>query len=175
MGKAVLLTGNPGCGKTTLLRHIVARLHVPAGGFYTQEIREGGVRKGFGITTLDGRQGILASGDIRSSKKIGRYSVNLSALDDIAAKAIEDAISSRKLIVIDEIGPMEILSERFRNAVLNSLQSDSVILGTIVKRSLPFPDQVKAMPQVTVIEVRRENKEELENQLNSLIERELRE
>lgn len=161
MGKAILLTGNPGCGKTTLLQRVVARLPKSAGGFYTEEIREQGVRKGFGITTLDGKRGVMAHVDIKSSKKVGKYGVNIAALDTIAVPSIEEAVGVQKIVVIDEIGPMEISSDRFRDAVMGALQSGATVLGTIVKHSLPFIDRIKAMPNVKVIEVRHENRENL--------------
>jgi nucleoside-triphosphatase len=171
MGKAILLTGNPGCGKTTLIQRVIARLAAPAGGFYTQEIREQGVRKGFEIVTLDERRGILAHVDIHSPKKINKYGVNISALDEIAATTIRDAVAARKIVIIDEIGPMEILSERFCQAVMHALQSDTVVFGTIVKRNVPFTDQIKAMPTVTLIEVRRENREALLDHILTLLEK----
>lgn len=161
MRKIILLTGNPGCGKTTLIQRVVAQLPQPAGGFYTREIREHGVRKGFEIITLDGRRDVLAHQDIRALHRIGRYGVNMAGLEAVAAASIREAVATQKTVIIDEIGPMEILSEPFRQAVMHVLQSDVVVLGTIVKRSLPFTDQIKAMPQVAVIEVRRDNREAL--------------
>ncbi|MBU4178886.1 MAG: hypothetical protein KJ625_02965, partial [Actinobacteria bacterium] len=68
----LLLTGKPGCGKTTVIRRAVDG-RSDAGGFYTGEVREGGRRTGFSITTLDGRSGILAGTDIESSVHLGRY------------------------------------------------------------------------------------------------------
>ncbi len=56
MTRKVLLTGRPGCGKTTLIKRVVNELAVPAGGFYTEEIRERGERVGFKIITLDGQE-----------------------------------------------------------------------------------------------------------------------
>ena len=79
MRQVILSTGDPGCGKTTLIQHVLAELSVPAGGFYTQEVREGGTRKGFEIITLDGRRAILAHVNIRGPKKVGKYGVNLAA------------------------------------------------------------------------------------------------
>lgn len=145
MGKAILLTGNPGCGKTTLIERVISQLSTPVGGFYTQEIRERGVRKGFEIVTLDGQRGILAHINIQSPKKVGKYGVNISALDTIAVASIQAAVAEQKIVVIDEIGPMEMLSERFCQAVMRTLESDTTVLGTIVTRRTPFTDQIKAL------------------------------
>lgn len=56
MRLVILLTGDPGCGMTTLIQRVLADLSLPVGGFYTQEVREGRTRKGFEIITLDGRR-----------------------------------------------------------------------------------------------------------------------
>ncbi|MFQ5886839.1 MAG: nucleoside-triphosphatase, partial [Anaerolineae bacterium] len=42
MGHAILLAGRPGVGKTTIIKQVVDMLSGEAGGFYTEEIRQGG-------------------------------------------------------------------------------------------------------------------------------------
>ena len=169
MGQAILLTGNPGCGKTTLIQRVIAQLSTPASGFYTQEIRERGIRKGFEIVTLDVRRGILAHSNIHGPPKVGKYGVNISALDMIAVVSIQAAVAEHKIVIVDEIGPMEILSERFREAVMYALHGDKTLFGAIVKRSISFTDQIKSMPNVTVLEVRRENRDALVDHILALM------
>jgi nucleoside-triphosphatase len=156
---AFLLTGPPGCGKTTAIRRTVAQLDIPAGGFYTQEIREAGRRKGFRIMTLDGREGVLAHVDIPGSPRVSKYGVDLAALDSIGVGAVRAAIEEGMLIVIDEIGPMEMRSAAFRQVVRDALNSGLLILGSIVGRSSPFSDEVKGHPAVRLIELNRENRQ----------------
>lgn len=170
MSQAILLTGAPGSGKTTLLRRAVARLDRPAGGFYTQEIRAAGVRQGFEIVTLDGRRGTLAHVDIRGRPRVGKYGVDLAALERLAVTSIREAFAREALVVIDEIGPMEILCESFRAAVLEALQGRAPVLGTIVQRRQAFADRVKALPGVTLLEVRRGAQEALLAQVLGLLE-----
>ncbi len=157
----LLLTGKPGCGKTTVIRRVVD-VRSDAGGFYTGEVREGGKRTGFSITALDGRSGILAGIDIESSVHLGRYGVNVIDIDEIAASSVEAAVSSNAvgIVVIDEIASMEMASERFRRAVLMALASGKSVLGTIQARSHPFLDGIKSRPGVSVIEVNAGNRED---------------
>lgn len=168
--RTILLTGRPGSGKTTLIRHVLARLAGPAGGFYTQEIREAGRRMGFEIITLDGGRGILAHVDISSKHRISKYGVDLSALETFAIPAMLAAVEHNKLVVIDEIGPMELLSPEFRQVVLDILGSSASVLGSIVWRSTPFTDQIKSRPDVTLLEVTPENREELFEVILELVE-----
>ena len=165
MGKTILLTGFPGCGKTTLIRRVLARLSMPAGGFYTQEVRDSGVRVGFELVTLDGRSGLLAHVDNLSTNRVGKYGVDLSALEDIGVGAIRAAIEDESLVVIDEIGPMEIFSPAFRQVVIEALESETIVLGTIVKHNVPFADVVRQKSQVRLVEVDPGTRENLVEQL----------
>ena len=161
MSKKILLTGAPGSGKTTLIHRVVDKYSGRAGGFYTQEIRERGRRKGFEIVTLEGERGILAHVDHHSQVRVSKYGVDVAALDRIAVDAIQKTIERGGLLVIDEIGPMEISSSRFREAVLHALNSDCDLLGTIVRRRTPFTDKIKSGEDVTLIEVHPGNRHQL--------------
>ena len=108
MKPKVLLTGRPGCGKTTLIKRVVNELALSAGGFYTEEIRQGGQRVGFKIITLDGEETVLAHVDFNTKQRVGKYEIDRHALESIGIEAICIAVQARQLVVIDEIGPMEI-------------------------------------------------------------------
>jgi len=165
----VLLTGRPGCGKTTLIKRIVNKLPRGAGGFYTEEIRDGGTRAGFKIVTLDGEGAVFAHVDFKTRSRVGKYGLDLSALEKIGVGAVRQAIRARRLVVIDEIGPMEIRSPIFREAVNEALNSEVPVLATIFARPLPFTDAIKSRPDVTLIEVRPNNRERLASELSDRI------
>ena len=169
MAEVILLSGSPGCGKTTLLRKVLEKYKGKAGGFYTRELREAGVRKGFEIVSLGGERGLLAHTDIQSSIRVGKYGVDHAALEDIGVQAIEYAMEKNWLVVIDEIGPMENYSSRFRQAVLSALNGGSPVLGTIVKRRNRFGDEVKRIKQVRVIEVTHDNRDDLVEPILAII------
>lgn len=170
---AILLTGRPGVGKSTAISKIVSLLGDRAAGFYTREIRAGGQRTGFEIVTLDGRVGYLATRDpdiafVRAAP-FGKYRVNLEAIDALAVPAIRQAMKRSQVVVIDEIGPMEILSESFCRAVLAILDSEVAVIGAIVQRPHPFADQVKAHPRVIMRIVTPANRDQLPGQVYAQI------
>jgi len=166
MNPKVLLTGRPGCGKTTLIKRVVDKLALPAGGFYTEEMREASVRVGFKLVTLDREEAVFAHVDFKTPERLGKYGLDLSALDTVGINVLRKAVRARQLVVIDEIGPMEIRSAIFREAVNEALDSGAPILGTITARSFPFTDAIKGRPDVTVIEVRPDNRKQLASELS---------
>ena len=166
MTEKVLLTGRPGCGKTTLIKRIVNGLALPADGFYTEEIRDGGMRTGFKIVTLDGEEVIFAHVDFKTPEHLGKYGLDLSALERIGVGAVRQAVRAGRLVVIDEIGPMEIRSAIFRDAVNEAVDSEVPVLATIFARSLPFTEAIKSRPDVTLIEVRQDNRQRLVSELS---------
>jgi nucleoside-triphosphatase len=170
MGKTILLTGRPRVGKTTIIKDVVRRLPGRAGGFYTEEMRERGRRQGFKIVTLDGQEGILAHVGIKSQMRVSKYGVNLADLENVGVAAIREAIAHKDYVVIDEIGKMELFSQVFKDAVWEAVHSEKPVLGTITLASHPWADSIRALSQVTVIEVTQANRDEVAQQVSDLFE-----
>jgi len=161
MTKNILLTGVPGCGKTTVIRKVVSALEMPASGFYTAEERSsGGRRTGFSIHTLDGRSGMLAEVGLNSPWQVGRYGVDLESVDHLAVESIK-VKDGTHLIVIDEIGKMECFSSLFCQAVEAALDSSNPVLGTVAVRGSDFIRKIRNRPDVSLIEVTRQNRDRL--------------
>ncbi len=151
--KNVLITGRPGVGKTTLVRAVVDALGVRAMGFVTSEIREGGERVGFSIADLDGPSGVLARVDLESPYRVARYGVNRGDLERIGVTALDRAVAHARLIVMDEIGRMELCSQPFQNAVGRALDCPVPLLATIQDRSNPFLDAVRARGDTELLRI----------------------
>ncbi len=155
-----LITGPPRCGKTTLVLKIAQdrRLSGRFGGFITEEVREKGERVGFKIISLpDKKEGFLAKKSFSSPYRVGKYGVNLKDLEDIGCSAIEDALDSQKTVVVDEIGKMELFSEKFKNSLLKALDSPQKVLASIMERRNEFSDKVKNRTDVKLVCLNRDN------------------
>ena len=156
MNSVYLLTGRPGSGKTSLIKQFLAEITVKAGGFYTEEIRERGTRLGFRLVTLDGREALLADIGLKKAPRVGKYGVDVAAMDRVGVPALLAASRDDDIVVIDEIGKMELLSEEFRDAVMKIIGSGRRVLGTIMLQPHPFADAVKGLPGVKVVMLTRE-------------------
>jgi len=141
-----LIIGPPRCGKTTLIIRISQDnlFSNRVGGFITEEIREKGERVGFKIISLpDNKEGLLARKGFSSPFRVGKYGVYLEDLENIGCSAIDDALRSRKTILVDEIGKMELFSEKFRTTLLKALDSPQKVLASIMERKNEFADRIK--------------------------------
>ena len=165
MKKAYLLSGEPGSGKTTIIKEVLGKVNKSAGGFYTEEIRSQGVREGFKIVTLDDKSAVLAHTSVRSPHRVSKYGVDTDSMDKVAVPALKQALQSKDIIVIDEIGKMELFSPSFKDAVIEALQSEKKVLGTIMLASHPWADKIKERPEVEVIQVTRFNRNEVTNKV----------
>lgn len=167
--KNILICGPPGVGKTTLIKKILEKLNLKAGGFYTEEIRENNRRVGFKIISLDNQKGILAHISIKGAKRVGRYGVNIDDLEGIGVKSLGRALRNEDLVIIDEIGKMEIFSDKFKEKVLDCLHSEKFVLATIGIGGDKYISRIKERDDVIVFEMNRENRDRLIDRISSLI------
>ena len=165
MGQTLLLTGRPGIGKTTIIKAVIAQLGDRAGGFYTEEILGPGGRKGFRLITLAGQSEIIAHVDFKSRSQIGRYGVKVDAIDRLGAGAIRAAAEHHPIVIVDEIGKMELFSSQFQSAVLKAISGPPIVLATAMRDEQPWVMALKALPTVTVWEVTKANRSRLPGEM----------
>ncbi len=175
MIKNLLLTGRPGIGKTTIIRKVAEVLGPEAGGFYTEEVRERGRRIGFRIVTLDGRQGWLAHKTMPGAYRVGKYNVNVKDLEEIGVQAIRHATAFANVVIIDEIGPMELLSPAFKQAVMDAMDSTTPVLATVMSKPHPWVLVLKARDDTEVWEVLLSNRDTMPARVLAWVKRKVEE
>lgn len=152
----ILVTGRPGIGKTTVVKKVAkmcSDIGLKVGGMITYEMREGGRRVGFKVVDiLTNREGILAKVGFGGRYRIGKYIVDLNDLEEVGVGAIKRALAEADLIIIDEIGPMELFSEEFNRIVREAFNSEKPVVATIHIRADRYPlcREIKRLPNVKV-------------------------
>ena len=169
MSRVLILTGAPGVGKTTVLSKTVEALKVKGvsvGGMISREVRKDNVRVGFEILDLTtGKRGWLAQVG-QSGPQVGKYHVNLNDLDNVGVAAIIQALEKCEVIAIDEIGPMELFSPKFKQAVAQALESKKLMLMVVHgKAKDPIVTQIKRRVDAEIFNVTFSNRENLTEQL----------
>lgn len=170
--KNILLTGEPGVGKTTIIKAVLKMLPVAAQGFYTEEITAGKTRKGFHLISTSGEQLVIAHVNKKSTYRVGKYGVDVKLFEEAGVPLLEKALKDRApLIVIDEIGKMECYSKNFRDQTLRCLDSPIPVLGTIQNFASPVINTILNREDVVVISVTMENRDLLPLKIAELLKR----
>ncbi|HDO19908.1 MAG: NTPase [archaeon GB-1867-097] len=134
----ILISGKPGVGKSTVCRRVVDMLkqkNFRVGGIICPEVRFKGVRIGFKIVdVLSGSEGWLSNVNFNFPIKVGKYSVNIRDLETIGISAINRASKCSDVIIIDELGPMEMKSKAFFQAFLKVLETEKPMIIIVHKR-----------------------------------------
>lgn len=162
----LLLTGSPGVGKTTVLMKTVDVLKAKGysvGGMISREVRSGGVRVGFEILDLaSGRCGWLAHVNQPIGPSVGKYRVNMGDLEDIGVEAIVKAVDDSNVVAVDEIGPMELFSEKFKEAVKRAVEGRKLVVSVVHwKAKDRLIDEIKRRENTETIVVTYENRDKI--------------
>ncbi len=164
--KNIFIEGRPGIGKTTIMRSLAAQCSQKrVGGFLTAEIREDTQRVGFRIETFAGEAATLAHIDLPVGPRVGKYHVDQAAFERVGVNGLQQALRESHILLIDEIGKMELLSCRFQRVVLQCLDSDIPVIATIMQKPHPFADQIKARNDVRLLSITHENREQIAAEL----------
>jgi nucleoside-triphosphatase len=165
MPSRLLLEGRPGSGKTTAARAVTALLRqagTEVAGIVTAEVRDGSRRVGFTIEDIRGGTSVLAHVDFDGPPRVDRYRVDLEALETIGIPALAGPCG---VLVIDELGKMELASDRFRQAVREAFDRQHAILATVQPRRHPFVQELERLGEVERIRLTRTNRDRLPEEL----------
>ena len=168
--RLMFVTGRPGVGKTSVLLRAAGDLKnrgYKIGGMISRDVREGGVRVGFEIMDFStGQRGWLAHVNQPTGPQVSKYRVNLTDLNAIGISSILNAVKNEDIVIVDEIGPMELFSQAFREAVAQAIESSKPVLGTIHFRARDtLIDAIKTREDAEILEVTYENRRHLHTQI----------
>lgn len=169
MDRNLLITGLPGTGKTTLVMKLADRLKgVRAAGFYTEEIRTGWARLGFEIVDLRGGRTLLSHIDIPGGRRVGKYGVDVAAFEQYL-ESVPFLSPHTDLAVVDEIGKMECLSEKFTRLIVNLLDAPIMVVATIALRGEGIIDRIKRRANVRLYWLTKENRDSLVEEIETAV------
>ena len=164
--KNLLLTGEPACGKTTVVRRVLEGLGgLRLAGFYTQEVRRAGSRIGFQAIGLHGTRVTLAHVLFSSPLRVGRYGVDLTRFEDLVEEELTKPAGAVDVFVVDEIGKMECFSRRFIDATRALLEGPVPVLATVGHKGRGFLTEVKTRRDIRLITVSKANRDALPDRL----------
>ena len=163
----LLLEGRPGIGKTTVARRLLPLLQeadVPVAGFTTGELRTSRRREGFVVEAASGAREVLAHIGLPGPPRVGRYGVDLAALERVVLPALGDP-GPGGVVVVDELGKMELASAAFCEAIVELLERDVAVVATVHLGHHRFTDALKRRPDIRVVRVTDETRDALPEQL----------
>jgi nucleoside-triphosphatase len=170
MKRLFFVTGRPGVGKTTVLLNVANGLRdkgYSVGGMLSREVREGGARVGFELVDFaTGQKGWLAHVNQPIGPQVGKYRVNLDDLDRIGVHAVRNALRDAEVVIVDEVGPMELFSVAFKQVSKDIVNSQKLVLGVIHHSARDsIINSIKRRSDADIVEVTVGNRQELHNVL----------
>lgn len=152
----ILLKGAPGVGKSTVVARLVDLLRgkgVPVAGFLTRELREDGRRVGFAVCDLDGTEAVIARENYTTNVQVGRYRVDVAAFERTALPALIRMLGQNQVVIIDEIGRMQLASTAFVNVLHKIMDRNMPVVATVHIFEHPVTDGLLRREDVQIVEV----------------------
>ncbi|WP_448587639.1 NTPase [Thermocrinis sp.] len=170
----VVITGEPGVGKTILIKKLVQELGNRAKGLWTEEIREEKTNKriGFKVVSTEGEESVFANKYFTSKHLVGSYGVNVSRFESVAIPLLERAMKEKGIyIVLDEVGKMELFSRPFKELVREIFHNPRYkVIATIPIRDVhPLVREIRRLQGVVLLELNKDNRDHLDKEVLKLL------
>lgn len=173
VSRRLFIVGVPETGKSRLVREVTESRHDRIGGFYISPIMSGRVRRGVRLHTFDGQERMLAQKGLKSNHTLGKFGLDLNALENVSVPALKLGMMTKEVMVIDEIGMLDPLSERFRATLEEVLKSHKPVLATLRAGAKPWSDRIKKLPDSQVLVLTRSNYASVKQQVRKWLDNHL--
>ncbi|TFG07064.1 MAG: hypothetical protein EU539_05970 [Promethearchaeota archaeon] len=175
MKKKVLITGPPRVGKSTLISRLISHYSLKGygiTGFLTPEVKVDNKRIGFDALEIQTNRKVKLArkGDYQTRFKLGRYRVFVNEFESFLSEFEFFKKNKMDLIILDEIGKMELFSTKFQNLIKSIFQSEIPIIATIgEKLQHPIKDFLLNLPEVILFHLNRQNQDKILQEIISVI------
>ena len=164
MNRKILITGPPRCGKSTLISKLIEYYTIKKNytiyGFLTPEVKKSGIRIGFDIVDIfsGDRSQLARVGDFKTKYKLGKYNIFIDEFENYLETTLLLEKKKVDLIIIDEIGKMELFSKKFQDFIKRIFSLDIAILATIgLKLKHLIKNYLLNLPTVQLLNLNRQN------------------
>lgn len=156
--KNILIDGLPRVGKTTAVQRILSLAKVRCGGFFSQAQTKQ-FYTNFRLVSVQGPHRSMSSQTLLRRFDIpGVVGFNLEDLENFGNPALLHALETCDVVVIDQLGTLEVSSDKFRRVVDLVLASDKVCLATLTSSNVPYIEAIRKRPDVAVYDINRSNR-----------------
>ncbi|MFX1480077.1 MAG: nucleoside-triphosphatase [Promethearchaeota archaeon] len=177
MNTKILLTGPPRCGKSTLIMKVInycKENEITVDGFLTPEVKEGTKRIGFDIKRIstNERRMLARIGNYSTQYRLGKYHVFIWEFEKIITKLERLEFKESSIVVVDEIGKMELYSQKFQKLIKFLFKLDANIIATIGQGlKHPIKDYLLNLPEILLFTLNRENLQTVQQKVLDIIDK----
>lgn len=133
------LTGVPRSGKTETVKKLIESLKKEGytiGGVIMENIVQKNQIVGIELVNVaTGEKVKIIGPEFESKQKYEGMGINIEGIETVGVRAIEQALESADIIVIDEIGKFDFESPKFKEIVKKALDSRKIMIITLHKKS----------------------------------------
>lgn len=173
----IFLTGPIRYGKSTLLGQIILESGSPVAGYFIQRLIAEGQTRAFHLVDISSEPYVpdLEVEDVNEYANIigyigERMSWHPEILENAGAQIIRQALSDQApLLLMDELGRIELQAPGFQQAVFDALGSRQTVLGVIKPEHNAFLDAIRSRDDVVILDLNKITYQDALMELRNLI------
>ncbi len=168
--KNIFLTGPLHIGKSTIINKVIQQWpEWKIGGFRTRPVFDNAQKCGFIFQSFDGQEDCFAHTEMNSPDQFDVYHYDANIFETLGCSALGRSLSESDLIVMDEIGVMEIRARQFQQMIVRCLDAPVWVIGAFQQRADWFRKLLANRSDTVIFEVDSANRDELVQRIIALL------